>query len=92
MEHIQRCLLNKGYNTEDADRLSKYLMKIDSRLVSALNEWLNSDRITDIVVEGFSSTSLMQKYHLEYPGVLLTLDWLYREPEKAKSAIEKGIR
>lgn len=89
---IEKKLLERGYKPQQAKSVSVSLLKIDDSLKPLLNDWLTSAKETDYEVEGYKITLLMQKYKLFYPAALLTLDWLLRDPEKAKSAINRGIR
>ena len=57
-----------------------------------LNSWIETERCTDFVIEGFSLLSIMKKYDMSYPAALLTIDWLIKEPQIAKNALEKGIK
>lgn len=92
MENIEKVLVTRGYAPKQAAAIVPDLQKMDVRLKKLLNEWIVSAKETDYAAEGISISSLMKKYKLYYPAALLTIDWLLREPEKAKTAIKRGIR
>lgn len=56
------------------------------------NEWCSSNKNPDFSVEGFSFCDLVAKWGMKPIGAFITLDWLIREPEKAKAALQKGIK
>lgn len=89
---ISEILVQRGYNEHEAKTVAEHLLKIDKRLKPLLDNWLETAVETDLTVEDVSIAMLISRYKLLYPAALLTLDWVCREPEKAKRAIKKGIR
>lgn len=89
------CILEKlqgiGYNPKTADIVANELMKVSPKLLSCVNEWLSGDEV-DHECNGYSIKSLMDSRQMTYPAALLTIDWLIKEPEKAKKSLEKGNR
>lgn len=79
-----------GYSQTEMAFLRPKVERLSGDLQSALEEWLLSDSIADIQVEGYSAKSLMENQRLEPVAAILTLDWLRREPEAASRAIERG--
>lgn len=86
-------LIENGYSEKEAKIVAEKLSLLTGAFKEAATVWLNTTEETEISSHGYSTKSLMKRHpKMTYPAALLTIDWLEREPEKAKSAIEKGIR
>lgn len=93
MKSIKEILIERGYPEAAAIATSNNLSKLTGRFQEALHKWLSDGLESDIESHGYSSNGLMSRFKgMTYPAALLTLDWLEREPEKAKKTIEQGIR
>ena len=93
MENLKDILIARGYPEKAAIVTAQNLLKLTGRFASALQNWIDTRDTALVEANGYSSEGLMKRYNgMTYPAALLTLDWLDREPEKAKSAIERGIR
>lgn len=92
MVNTEKTLVERGYKADAAKLLSASLSKINGELQPLLDSWIKDESEGDIIVEGISLLDLKKKHNLKYPAALLSMDWLIREPEKAKAAINKGIR
>ncbi len=93
MKQLVETLVKRGYPIEAAEQTAVNLQKMAPELKEALDIWLTKFTMPIIEVEGYSTDGLMSRFKgMTYPAALLTLDWLIREPIKAKQIIEKGIR
>lgn len=93
MENIKNILIERGYPENAATGVSQKLSNLSGQLREAASSWLDSGREPVVSSHGYSTKSLMERFpEMKYPAALLTIDWLERDPEKAKSIIEKGIR
>lgn len=93
MDNIEKALIEHGYPEKIAANTAVNLCKIASTLRPALESWAKSGEEKECEAEGYSTSSLMERFKgMKYPAALLTIDWLLREPQKAKAIIEKGIR
>lgn len=63
----------------------------DNELREALEVFLNTRNIPEINIEGYNFELLMSDYGMNEIGSFMMLDWLKKEPEEAKLAIEYGI-
>jgi len=73
-----------------ADGVAEKIQKLSPEIYSAFEEWFNTGKISEIEVEGYTVASLRaKKKQMNAVGAFLTLDWLKREPEKAKFALEQ---
>lgn len=93
METIKQTLIERGYPEKAAILVAEKLTHISQNLKPALEAWLKEGKETEESAEGFSTSSLMARQTgMTYPAALLSIDWLLREPQKAKAIIEKGIK
>lgn len=88
---IKDKLIDQGYNDKAAAMVASELVKVAPCLRSHVEGWLNGE-IFDHESHGYSVSGLMESRHMTYPAALLTIDWLIKEPEKAKKSLDKGIR
>ena len=66
------------------------ITKLSPEIYQAFEEWFNTGKISEIEVEGYTVASLRaKKKQLNVVGAFLTLDWLKREPTKAKFALNQ---
>lgn len=91
-DSIYNNLIAKGYPEKAAYILAEDLFKISTELKPHLHSWMESGEEVDYSVEGFSIKGLMQKYQLQYPAALLSIDWLIKDPATAIAAINRGVR
>lgn len=93
MENIKNILIERGYPENAATVVSQKLSNLSGQLSEAASSWLNSGSEPVVSSQGYSTKSLMERFPgMKYPAALLTIDWLERDPEKAKIAIERGLR
>lgn len=82
-----------GFDEAAAQLLEKDLSNVCDQLKPLVQRWLETGADDDdTMYEGYSLNSLKQTYDMYFTGAVLTLDWLIREPEKAKAAIRYGIK
>jgi len=93
MEDIKKILIERGYPENAAIQVAQKLASFSGKLREAASAWIEKEAEPEVASNGYSTQSLMEKFPgMTYPAALLTIDWLEREPEKAKPVIEKGIR
>ena len=61
-------------------------------VAKAFCSWCERKEQINLVVEGFSFNDLISKWGMNPVGAFITLDWLILEPEKAKKALNRGIK
>lgn len=82
-----------GFDETAAELMEKELSAVCDQLKPLVQKWLETGaEDDDTMYEGYSLNSLKQTYDMHFTGAVLTLDWLIREPEKAKAAILYGIK
>lgn len=77
---------------EEAEEIVRDLGSVEPQFKDIFICWCNDRPYTDIEVMGYTVQSLMNSYDLGFVGALLTLDWIYKEPEAAVNALQNGIR
>lgn len=92
-EMIYRTLIERGYSEHNANLMLNDLENLSSPLDKLLQEWIDSEnQQPDFVYENYSLRQFQNERKMEYPAALLTMDWLIKEPEKAKISLSRGIR
>jgi hypothetical protein len=92
-ELIYRTLIERGYSEHNANLMLNDLENLSSPLDKLLQEWIDSEnQQPDFVYENYSLHQFQNERKMEYPAALLTMDWLIKEPEKAKISLSRGIR
>ncbi len=86
---IKEILVKRGYNDQRADLVSRNLAAIDARLQEPLYIWLMKNQETEVELEGVSIKQLMLRNKLKYPAALLSIDWIYKEPNVALAVLKK---
>lgn len=54
--------------------------------------WVEKNASPEISIEGYSYSFLVNHMNMQPIGAFITLDWLLRDPQKAKAALLKGIK
>ena len=88
---LREQLIEKSdFKEAQVDEMVKKINTLSPEIYAAFEEWFQSGKIKDIEIEGYTVESLRMKNPKMNPiAAYLTLDWLKREPVKAKIAIEQ---
>ncbi len=89
-EIIQRLTGELGYPESGAYVVAEKLLALAPEVNAGFECWWRTGEIQPLEVEGYTIEKLMTKHSLKPIAAFLTLDWLVREPEKAKAAVERG--
>lgn len=92
MEKIKEVLLERGYTDKQVNAVIYDLVTIDESLKEGFSLWIELEKETDYTIQGITLSELKNKFGMNYPAALLTMDWLIKEPEKAIESINRGIR
>lgn len=79
-----------GYPPKGAELVARQLSQLNPKLFDEFMRWWESGKIPEIEIEGYTLTRLMREHRMNPIASFLTLDWLLRDPEKAKASLEKG--
>jgi hypothetical protein len=91
-KEIIKYLETQGVPKDQTEELAQMLEKVNPVLYNAFRAYVKEGTEPDICIEGYTCRGLMKELGLSITGALLTMDWLIREPENAKKAIEEGIK
>ncbi|MCL2109716.1 MAG: hypothetical protein FWH20_10275 [Oscillospiraceae bacterium] len=99
----ERLISDLDCKESQVDGIVEKIQKLAPEIYTAFEEWFNTGKVSDIAVEGFTVESIRtKKKQMNVVGAFLALDWLKREPQKAKfalnqqefqnSAVSRGVR
>ena len=78
------------YPEANADSVAGRISAMSPDVYAAFEAWFETGKICDVEVEGFNYASVKAKSAKMNPiAVYLTLDWLAREPVRAKAALAR---
>ncbi len=85
-------LCAQGYPDYMLEQTADKVERMDERIKSAFEKWVDGNVIPTIEIEGWDYVKLVEKFKMRPVAAFLALDWLTREPEKAVKALKRGIR
>lgn len=81
-----------GMGDAEAELMVQELSNVCMELKPLVKAWLETGtEEDDTLYHGYSINSLKRDYGMYFTGAVLTLDWLIREPEKAKAVLTIGV-
>ena len=89
---IIRILKEEGYPDFMLEKTADKIEAFNPDIATVFSEFCIQGTIPKIEVEGYSYKRLLEEYGMKPVGTFITLDWLIREPEKARNALIKGIK
>ena len=89
---IYEALIENGYSEKSANLVLNELAQLSAPLNDCLVEWIETGNCKDYAVDGFSIFDFQENRKMKYPAALLTMDWLIKEPEKARESLKRGLR
>lgn len=91
MIHLDK-LSERGYSGAAGKMMSDKLSSVNPKFTEGIKKWLDSGEETEYEIYGIKLSELKNKFDLTYAAAILSMDWLLREPEKAKQSFLQGIR
>lgn len=91
-ERIKEILVEEQYPEFMIENTADKIEAFSLAVAEAFDNWSKNKSQPDISIEGFAFKDLITKWGMNPVGAFITLDWLLREPEKAKRALNKGIK
>ncbi|MBN2004294.1 MAG: hypothetical protein JXA21_13145 [Anaerolineae bacterium] len=79
-----------GYPPKNAPLVAQKLAQFSPQIASAFEQWWKSGVLPELSVEGYSLAHLVNERSYNPIAAFLTLDWLVKEPDKAKVVLQKG--
>lgn len=91
-EQLRELLVEKyDYKNSQVDDVVDKIMRFSPNVAAAFNKWLDTGEIDDTLVEGYTVKSIIEKKQMKVVSAYITLDWLGREPDVAKAALNQGM-
>lgn len=88
---IPRLCYEFNYPENGARILVSKLIKCNPIIQNAFSIWWEKGIIpSELEIEGYSMERLINEHGMNPIAAFLTLDWLLREPQKAKQSLQKG--
>lgn len=78
------------YLEDHIERVVDGIVSYDAEVRDRFEKFLETGDVPDFSVEGYSVEKLMGEHGFNGVAAFQTLDWLKREPEKAKESLSKG--
>lgn len=79
------------YSREDAKLIADKIYCAKHEIQDAFFRFLEVSALPDITFEDVHVKQLIDEYGMDPIAALLTMDWIIREPKKAKAALKRGI-
>lgn len=89
---ILALLKEEAYPAHMIEKTLAKLENLQPQVALMFSSWVNTGKIPETSIEGFTFSILVNDYGMKPIGAFLTLDWLVREPERACSSVKRGIR
>ena len=84
----ERLIDDFDYPEVNVDMVVGKIEAMSPDVYAAFEMWYNTGNVVDIEIEGYNFAAVKEKSEKMNPiAVYLTLDWLAREPVKAKAAL-----
>jgi len=79
-----------NYSENGAASVTEKILASKDEIKQAIEQYFINREIPTLEVEMINVQHLIDRYQMNPIAALLTLDWLAREPEKAKDMLRKG--
>ena len=89
-ELVELLSMKFGYSFEKAPETAERLLSANKKIQDAFIDYLKDKTVSPLTIEGYDMKFFMQKYKMSAVAALLSLDWIIREPERAKKIIKRG--
>ena len=91
-EQLMKILQEEEYPEFMFEKTIEKILNFNSKIKEYFEQWLKDGNFPEIEIEGYTFTQLMCEFSMKPVGAFITLDWLIRDPEKAKNALKIGIK
>lgn len=89
-ELIPRLKSDFGYPENGAQLIAEKLINSSPEVQGAFLRFWETGEIPHLEVEDYTVSRLAEEHDMKPIAALLTLDWLIRDPAKAKASLKKG--
>lgn len=91
-KQILDILIKEGYPEFMHEKTILKIKNFSEQVSSAFKQWIIDNNEPDITIEGYSYKYLVNSMKMQPVGAFITLDWLIRDPVKAKCALKQGVK
>lgn len=91
-KQILDILIKEGYPEYMHEKTILKIRNFSEQVSTAFKQWIIDNNDPDITIERYSYKYLVNSMKMQPIGAFITLDWLIRDPIKAKSALMQGIK
>lgn len=84
-------LQDLGYTPQGSKSAAEKIVSMNETLKNEYIKWLETGFLPDINVEGFDLEGLMDVFDMSATSAFITLDWLLRDPDEAKSHLAEPL-
>lgn len=81
-----------AFGGEKADLLYGQFVQKPEFVREAVWQWIETGDEPKLEAEGYTIASLQEKFGMNYAAAAFTIDWLRRDPIRAKAVVGGGIR
>ena len=89
-ELIPRLVAEFGYPPKGAQLVAQKLVNCTPQIKDAFEKFWQNGEMPLFEVEGYTFSRLADEHGMKPMAAFLTLDWLIREPKRAKASLRKG--
>ncbi|OGM28470.1 hypothetical protein A2962_05430 [Candidatus Woesebacteria bacterium RIFCSPLOWO2_01_FULL_39_61] len=90
MEKMVSQIIKRYSDIYNSEFLFDKLRNLHPDLLGVLSIFLEAGHLDTYEVEGFTPQRLMDEHGMNTTAAIFTLDWLLREPERAKESLTRG--
>jgi len=88
---VMRLVSEFDYPQKRAEEAVQKLQRSAPVIQEAFEKWWMGDGLDEqLLVEGYTLQQLVEEYDFNPMNAFLTLDWLLREPARAREALSRG--
>ncbi len=88
---LNRIMTEFGYPRKRAESAVRKLHKLQPEIKTDFENWWLTGEIPGSEIEGYTVSRLQGEYSMNPIAAFLTLDWLIRDPEIARTTLERGF-
>lgn len=85
-----RLMQEFGYPRGGAELVIEKILQMQPVILAEFREWWQKGTVSELEIEGYTVKGLMEEHGLNQLAAFITLDWLVREPDKAKACLRRG--
>ena len=89
---IKEALVEEQYPEFMIEKTADKIESFSPVVAKAFHVWCENKEQSELAIEGFSFGDLVSKWGMTPIGAFIAIDWLIREPEKAKTAVNRGVK